>query len=153
MATVSNLAADGINPQASAHASMDSPERSHYGTMAIKVNYADVITAANTYVLAKLPGSCAITRCEWLVTTAFNDGIDFGIRDVDGANGDADVLLDDSTVNNEAAGFINDGAGLHATSAFNGYLTTDTVCYVTCSAAADLTSGEGYLFIEYLKTL
>ena len=83
MATVSNLGADGINPKSSAHQPMGNIERSHYGTLAIKVKYVDVITAANTYVLAKLPGSCVVTRAEWLVTTAFNDGIDFGIRDVD----------------------------------------------------------------------
>jgi hypothetical protein len=153
MPTISNLGADGINPKSSAHQPMQNPERGHYGTLAIKVKYTDVLLAANTYILAKLPGGCAITRAEWLVTSAFNDGLDFGITKLDGTGGDADVLFDDSTIANHAAGFKNDGAGLHATSCFDGYLTTTDICYVSCDPTADTTSGEGTLFIEYLMPL
>lgn len=153
MATVSNLASDGVNPKASAKANMDSPERSHYGTLAIKVNFADIPLAADTYILAKLPGGCAITRAEWLVTSAFTDGADFGITKLDGTGGNQDVLFDDNTVANHGFGFLNDGAGVHATQCFNGYLTTDEICYVSCDPTADMVQGEGYLFIEYLKVL
>ena len=152
MANVSLLASDGINPKLSMHANLDGGERPATGSMAIKVIHSDIPTAANTYVLGKLPVGAAITKATWVVTVAFNDGIDFGISDVNGTTGtegDLDALQDDSAVNNHTVGIYQT---IHASNNYTGHLCV-TDSYIVASGTNNLTAGEGTLVVEYVKTL
>ena len=166
MANVSKLAADGINPAASILGKVDGAERPAFNQMVINVIHSDIPTAANTYVLGKLPVGAAVTRAVWVVKTAFTDGIDFGISDVDGTagtEGNLNVLLDDSQQNNQAVGVYLAG-GEKASGKMCGLLTSTTyvsmlghLCvtdsYIVASAAADLSAGEGTLVVEYIQTV
>jgi len=152
MANVSLLAPDGVNPKASILGKKDGAERGATNQMVIKLGHADIPTAANTYVLGKLPVGAAVVGVTWIVTTAFTDGIDFGISDVDGTSGtegDLDILQDDSAVNNHAVGVYKH---LHASNNYNGHLCV-TDSYIVASATADLSAGAGTLVVEYIKTL
>ena len=153
MANVSNLAADGVNPKASMMGLVDGGERPATGSVAIKILHSDIPTAANTYVLAKLPVGCAVIGATWIVTTAFTDGIDMGISDVGGTtgtDGDLDCIQDDSVAANHTVGAY--AALKHASNNYVPHLCT-TDSYIVASAAADLSAGEGTLVVDYVKPL
>ena len=115
--------------------------------------HSDIPTAANTYVLAKLPVGCAVIGATWIVTTQFSDGIDMGISNSSGAagtDGDVDAIQDDSVANNHTVGAY--AALKHASNNYVPHLCT-TDSYIVASAAGDLTAGEGTLIVDFVKPL
>tara|TARA_R100000458_G_scaffold43956_1_gene41959 strand:+ start:3591 stop:4103 length:513 start_codon:yes stop_codon:yes gene_type:complete len=170
MANVSNLAGDGINPQADSIGLVDGAERPAFNQMVIKFDLNDIPLAANTYILGKLPVGAAITRAILVVDTAFSHALDIGISDVNGAeaagagtDGNLDVLLDGSQQANTAKGVYLAG-GEKASGKMCGLLTSSTyvsmlghLCetdsYIVASPATNLTTGAGTLVVEYIKTL
>ena len=153
MSNVSLLAADDTNPKASMLGQVGAGERPYTNHMAIKVVHSDIPTAANTYILGKLPVGAVVTNAWWVVTTAFTDGVDIGISNSSGAagtDGNPDVIQDDSVANNHAVGCYP--ANTHASNNYPGHLCT-TDSYIVASAAADLSAGVGTLVVEYIETL
>tara|TARA_X000001388_G_scaffold37133_1_gene26283 strand:+ start:6376 stop:6837 length:462 start_codon:yes stop_codon:yes gene_type:complete len=153
MANVSLLAADGETPKASMLGKVGAGERPATDSMVIKVTHSDIPTAANTYILGRLPVGAAVTNAFWIVTTQFSDGIDIGISNSAGAagtDGNVDVLQDDSVANNHTVGIYP--ANTHASNNYPGHLCT-TDSYIVASAAGDLTAGVGTLVVEYIETL
>ena len=153
MANVSLLAADDTNPKASMLGKVGAGERPYTNHMAIKVVHSDIPTAANTYILGKLPVGAVVTNAWWVVTTAFTDGVDIGISNSSGAagtDGNPDVIQDDSVANNHAVGCYP--ANTHASNNYPGHLCT-TDSHIVASAAGDLTAGEANLVVEYIETL
>ena len=155
MANVSLLAADGVNPQSSIMQSTTNDEVGKVNVLALDLVHTDFPTAANTYVLAKLPVGCTVINVTCIVTSAFNDGFDLGISNVDGAagtDGDVDGLADDSAVNNHTVGVYTGGRTIHASNNFLGHrCITDS--YVVISATNNMTQGAMKVFIEYVNPL
>ena len=155
MANVSLMNADGVTPNSSIKLNTTNDEVSKVNVFSVDLIHSDFPTAANTYVLGKLPVGSVITNVTCLVTSAFNDGFDLGISDVDGTagtDGNLDGLADDSAVNNHTAGVYTGGRTLHASNNFAGHVCT-TDSYVVISATADMTQGAMNVFIEYIKPL
>ena len=151
MAIVS-LMRDNETPLASIEKKLQTNEIGHTGMFCVDLIHSDIPTAANTYVLGKIPVGSIVTNVTWVVTTEFTDGVDFGITSVAGVagtDGDIDVLQDDSTSANHTVGVYTGGRGAHASNNFLGHnCITDS--YISCSATADLSAGAGKLFVEYI---
>ena len=155
MANNSLMAADATNPGPSIKLNTTNDEVSKVNVFAGDLLYSDFATAADTYILGKLPVGSVITNVTCLVTTAFNDGFDLGISNSSGAagtDGNLDGLADDSAVNNHTVGVYTGGGTLHASNNFAGHVCT-TDSHVVISATADMTQGAMKGFIEYLSPL
>lgn len=155
MANVSLMAADNVNPGSTIKLNTTNDEVGKVNVFAADLVFGDFATAANTYVLGKIPVGSIVTNVTCVVTSAFNDGFDLGISDVNGTagtDGDLDGLADDSAVNNHTAGVYTGGRTLHASNNFTGHnCTTDS--YIVISATADMTQGAMKVFIEYVAPL
>jgi hypothetical protein len=155
MANVSVMAADGINPDSSIRLNTTNDEVGRVNVFAVDLVFGDFATAANTYVLGKIPVGSIVTNVTCVVTSAWNDGFDMGISDVNGTagtDGDIDGLADDSGVNNHTVGIYTGGRTVHASNNFLGHnCITDS--YIVISAVADMTQGAMKVFIEYVAPL
>ena len=155
MANVSLMAADNVNPSPSIKLNTTNDEVGKVNLFAVDLDYSDFATAANTYVLGKIPVGSIVTNVTCVVTSAFNDGFDLGISNVDGGagtDGNLDGLADDSAVNNHTAGIYTNGGTLHASNNFAGHnCTTDS--YIVISATNDMTQGAMKVFVEYVAPL
>ena len=155
MGNVSLMAADNVNPNSSIKLKTENAEIGKVQIFAVDLVYSDFATAANTYVLGKIPVGSVITNATLVVTTAFNDGLDIGVSNVSGAagtDGDVDIIADDSAVNNHTVGVYTNGRTIHASNNFPGHnCITDS--YIVISATADMTQGAAKLFVEYVAPL
>lgn len=149
------LAADGINPKNSILGKVDGAERGAMNRLVVNLTYSDIPTASDTYVLGKLPVGAAVTNAYWVVSTAFSDGVDFGITDVDGTagtDGNVDIIMDDNTTANHTVGIYRADKGTHASNNYAGHLCI-TDSYVTATPSGTNTAGVGTLVVEYIETL
>ena len=155
MANVSVMAADNVNPAPAIKVSTVNDEVGKVNLFAVDLVFGDFATAANTYVLGKIPVGSIVTNVTCVVTSAWNDGFDLGISNIDGAagtDGDIDGLADDSAVNNHTVGVYTGGRTLHASNNFTGHnCITDS--YIVISATADMTQGAMKVFVEYVAPL
>ena len=155
MANVSLMAADNVNPGSTIKLNTTNDEVGKVNVFAADLVFGDFATAANTYVLGKIPVGSIVTNVTCVVTSAFNDGFDMGISNIDGAagtDGDIDGLADDSGVANHTVGIYTGGRSIHASNNFLGHnCITDS--YIVISAVADMTQGAMKVFIEYVAPL
>ena len=155
MANVSVMAADNVNPAPAIKLNTTNDEVGRVNVFAVDLVYGDFATAANTYVLGKIPVGSIITNVTCVVTSAWNDGFDMGISDIDGTagtDGDIDGLADDSGVAKHTVGIYTGGRSIHASNNFLGHnCITDS--YIVSSAVADMTQGAMKVFIEYVAPL
>ena len=97
MANVSVMAADNVNPAPAIKLNTTNDEVGRVNVFAVDLVYGDFATAANTYVLGKIAVGSIITHVTCVVPSAWNDGFDLGISDIDGTAG-TDELFDTSNV-------------------------------------------------------